>query len=83
MSSVAGAFAICTAEMWGHVNQVDFVQQVGDSGLPFVPGLFNINVEVNHDNRGNIHLLVGLEGPTLPFPYVSHNCTVVSVVDWW
>jgi hypothetical protein len=26
--------------------------------------------------------LVGLEGPTSPFPYVSHNRTVVSVVDW-
>jgi hypothetical protein len=26
--------------------------------------------------------LVGLEGPTLPFPYVSYNRTVVSIVDW-
>ncbi len=68
MSSVAGAFASCTAEVWGHVNKVDFVQQVGDSSLPFVPGVFNINVEVNHDNRGNIHLLLGLEGPMLHCP---------------
>jgi len=32
------------------VNQVVFVQQVGDCCLPFVTGVFNINVEVAHDN---------------------------------
>ena len=32
------------------VNQVDFVQQVSECRLPFVTGLFSINVEVAHDD---------------------------------
>ena len=38
------------------VNQVDFVQQVGDCRLPFVTGVFNVNVEVAHDDGAAVRL---------------------------
>jgi hypothetical protein len=34
-----------------------------------------------HDGESLAALLVGLEGPTLPFPYVCNDCAVISVMD--
>jgi hypothetical protein len=41
-------------EFVGHVNQVDFVQYVGNGSLLFEVGVFNIDVEVAHDEWGTI-----------------------------